>query len=235
MREALRSVSSVARAAAVLAVVLAGAAFSAPSAIVAQDLGCDGFFAQEDAQSAFETDPERWAALDRDGDGVVCEEKDSRAATERPVGLPRNAVGATVVSVIDGDTITIRFQGRTETIDLALVDTPEIGDSDSPAECYGAEAAARTKRSLKEGTAIWLEGDVADRDSSGRLLRYVWIADRLGGADFFNRTLVRQGYAVQAAPAPGAKYLTWIRRAEVRAQREGRGLWAACDAADTPR
>jgi hypothetical protein len=48
----------------------------------AETLVCDDFFTQEEAQAAFEDDPEGQAALDEDGNGIACEELPSAAGEE---------------------------------------------------------------------------------------------------------------------------------------------------------
>ena len=72
---------------------------------------------------------------------------------------------ATVVRVIDGDTIELAGGDR---VRLIGVDAPEIG---SP----GSNEAARFVRERVEGRTVWLEADGADRDRHGRLRRYVWL------------------------------------------------------------
>ena len=82
---------------------------------------------------------------------------------------------ATVVRVIDGDTIDVRIAGRDERVRLIGIDTPETVKPEAPVECYGPEASAFTKQLLPEGTPVRLERDVVgtvsrlDRDAFGRL------------------------------------------------------------------
>ena len=59
-----------------------------------------------------------------------------------------NAAGATVVKVVDGDTVRIKEDGRTRTVELRGVDAPEKAD------CHGAEAAKALKRLLPRGARV---------------------------------------------------------------------------------
>ena len=55
---------------------------------------------------------------------------------------------ATIVSVVDGDTIVLRVQDQTETVRLLGIDTPETVHPTKPIECFGPEASAFTKATL---------------------------------------------------------------------------------------
>lgn len=113
------------------------------------------------------------------------------AATTRPIatstpstpGLP-----ATVVRVVDGDTIDVRLSDSSQPMRLILIDTPEVFGG---VDCYGHEASAFTASLLLPSTTVTLERDVSETDRFGRLLRYVWLAD----GTMLNERIVREGYA----------------------------------------
>ncbi len=87
------------------------------------------------------------------------------------------ALLATVTEVVDGDTVVVAFPGgRSETVRLLGVDTPETVDPDEPVECYGPEASAFTHARL-DGRQVRLEKDREERDRYGRLLAYVYVDD----------------------------------------------------------
>src|SRR4051794_22491057 len=90
-----------------------------------------------------------------------------------PNGLPRPP-NATVVRVIDGDTIDVDFDGRTVRVRLIGIDTPETKKPNTPVQCYGPEASAFTKHALPEGTGVLIVRDLEARDDYGRLLGYVY-------------------------------------------------------------
>jgi micrococcal nuclease len=132
---------------------------------------------------------------------------------------------ATVVAVVDGDTIEVRIAGRTETVRLLGVDTPETKHPTEPVGCFGPEAAAHTKELLPEGTEVRLERDSEPRDTFGRLLAYV---RRTSDGLFVNVELVAQGYAHVLLIEPNHAYRSELRAAEAAARTSGRGLWRAC-------
>jgi micrococcal nuclease len=138
---------------------------------------------------------------------------------------------ATVVEVIDGDTITVELGARTEDVRLLGVDTPETKHPSRPVECFGAEAAAFTADLLPPGTPVRLERDEEARDAYGRLLAYV---RRTPDDVFVNLELVRRGYADVLVIAPNDAYAPLLRQAGAQARDEAQGLWGACGGADVP-
>lgn len=157
------------------------------------------------------------------------------ATPSLPAGVSADAAWAEVVSATDGDTTKVRVGGKTETVRLLLIDTPETKDPNDPAECYGAETTLRTKDLLLAGTTVYLEKDVTERDRYDRLLRYVWLPGEDGRrAALVNERLVRDGYVVLTTFPPDVEHLERIERAADRARDEQAGLWAACGGADTP-
>jgi micrococcal nuclease len=148
----------------------------------------------------------------------------STATTARPAATP-----ASVVSVIDGDTIRVRVAGRLETVRLIGIDAPETGSGRTVVECFNQQATDYL-RSRLAGTAIELTTDPTQdlRDRYGRLLAYVWLAD---GA-LVNEAIVAGGYAHEYTYDMPYEYQGRIRRAEAAARAAGRGLWSpnACPA-----
>ena len=99
-------------------------------------------------------------------------------------------IEATVVRVIDGDTIRVRVQGKEYTVRLIGVDTPETVHPTKTVQHFGAEASAYTKAALEAKTVTFEADPTGDtRDRYGRLLRYV----HLDGENF-NARLIREGY-----------------------------------------
>jgi micrococcal nuclease len=133
--------------------------------------------------------------------------------------------GATVVRVVDGDTLIVDLGGRDEKVRLIGIDTPETVDPRQPVECFGKQASDHLKKLLPPGTAVRLERDAEERDRYGRLLAYV---HRLSDQQFINLALVRDGFANQLTIAPNVTYTDEFRRAERAARAAGSGLWSAC-------
>lgn len=125
-----------------------------------------------------------------------------------------------VERVVDGDTIVVQIEGKSETLRLIGIDTPETVDPRRSVECFGKEASTHMK-TLLEGAQVHLTKDVSDRDRYGRLLRYVYKDDI-----FINEQLVRDGYAEASAYPPDVKYQELFSAAESEARENKRGLWS---------
>jgi len=126
---------------------------------------------------------------------------------------------ATVVSVVDGD--TIKIEGG-EIVRYIGMNTPETVAPGRPVECYGKEASAKNKE-LVQGKVVELERDISNRDKYGRLLRNVWLDGEL-----INETLVREGFAQVSTYPPDVKYEARLLEAQRQARSEGKGLWGGC-------
>ena len=120
-----------------------------------------------------------------------------------------------VVKVIDGDTVKLE---NGEKVRYIGIDAPELKTN----ECF-AQEAKRENEKLVEGKIIKLKKDVSEKDSYGRLLRYVW-KDNL----FINLYLVKNGFAVSSTYPPDLAYADLINQAEKKAKEERKGLWSAC-------
>ena len=140
---------------------------------------------------------------------------------------------ATVVEVVDGDTVRVRFPGRsgTESVRLIGIDTPETHGPGGLRECFGAEASARLSALLPEGEVVRLERDAEARDRYARLLAYVY---RKRDGLFVNLSLARDGFAAPLSIPPNVAHASELVAAAAEARDAGRGLWGRCGGADTP-
>jgi micrococcal nuclease len=132
---------------------------------------------------------------------------------------------ATVVRVVDGDTVDLRLGRGTERARLLGIDTPETVKPGAPVDCYGPEASARTKALLPKGTEVRLTRDEEARDRYGRLLVYVALE---ADGTFVNRLLLEEGFARPLSIAPNDAHRAELAAASAEAQQAGRGLWGAC-------
>jgi micrococcal nuclease len=137
---------------------------------------------------------------------------------------------ATVVRIVDGDTIVARVDGTDERVRMIGIDTPESVKQDSPVECFGPEASQHLKELIPPGTAVRLELDVEPRDKYDRLLAYVFRGD---DELFVNRAMVADGYAESFVYKPNVAFTSTLQEASRAAKSAGTGLWTAC-AADPP-
>jgi len=150
------------------------------------------------------------------------------AATPAPLGVaPLGPTErATVLRVVDGDTIEIDRGRGPEKVRYIGIDTPETVDPSRPVEWMGREASA-ANAALVEGRTVVLERDVSETDRYGRLLRYVWIEDPSvpGGWLFVNLALVAAGFAQVATYPPDVRYAELFLAAQAEARAAERGLW----------
>ena len=138
---------------------------------------------------------------------------------------------ATVVRVIDGDTIVVRIGGRDENVRILGIDTPETHKPDTPVECYGPEASQRMAALLPVGKTVRLVRDIEARDRYGRLLAYVYRDD---DGLFVDLSMVTEGYAGTLAIPPNLAHRAELDAAASQAQLAGRGLWQACGGNHVP-
>jgi endonuclease YncB( thermonuclease family) len=120
---------------------------------------------------------------------------------------------ATVMRVIDGDTIDVSLGGATYRVRYIGVNTPEVD------ELCSSEATAANV-SLVEGKAVTLVKDVSETDRYDRLLRYVYV-----GGTFVNAELVRQGWAEAAEYPPDLANAAIFADLEDAARLQNLGCW----------
>lgn len=137
-----------------------------------------------------------------------------------------------VVSVVDGDTIKIVYQGALTSVRLIGVNTPETVDPRKNVECFGVEASNYLKN-LLSGKKITIESDStqSDRDKYGRLLRYVY----LDNVDV-NQKIISDGYGYEYTYNIPYNKQEAYKNAQKDAESNERGLWApsACTAKRRP-
>ena len=127
---------------------------------------------------------------------------------------------ATVVRVVDGDTIQVRVGDQTEKVRYIGIDAPETRHPTRGEEPGGREATA-VNRHLVDGRTVRLELDVRHRDRYGRLLAYVHVDGIMVNAE-----LVRLGYAHAVSVPPNVRHQHALRALERQARDAGRGLWS---------
>ncbi len=153
------------------------------------------------------------------------------APTTESGGFESTALGfpAIVERVVDGDTIVVTIDGRSETVRLLGIDTPESPGGPRPAECFGSEASAFAESLIPPGTVVRLSRDKQTRDQYARLLAYVHRAD---DELFVNLALLEGGYATPLFFAPNTSRQAEFEAAANAARRNWVGYWPTCGAAD---
>ncbi len=128
-----------------------------------------------------------------------------------------------VIKVVDGDTIDILINGKTERLRLIGINTPEVVDPRKPVECFGKEASDNAKK-LLDGQQVRIAADPSqdDKDIYGRSLRYVWRSDGL----FYNLEAIQDGFAYEYTYQVPYQYQQEFKTAQKLAQENHAGLWA---------
>lgn len=93
-----------------------------------------------------------------------------------------------VGSVIDGDTFDAERGGTRERVRIIGIDTPERE------QCGYAEASAALRDAIGGGSVTLVSGAEIDRDTYGRLLRYVEVDGADVGLDLIDRGLAVARY-----------------------------------------
>ncbi len=140
----------------------------------------------------------------------------------------------TVVRVVDGDTLKVRYWGKEESIRLIGIDTPESrankkakkdakrsGQDIKTITSMGKRATEYVEILVRPGDLVTIEFDVQQRDRYDRLLGYVYLSN----GKMLNEEIVKAGYANVMTIPPNVKYKDRFLRAYKQARERKRGLW----------
>jgi micrococcal nuclease len=156
------------------------------------------------------------------GSGPATSSTATSTATSTGATLEANA---TVVRIVDGDTIDVDVGSHHERVRLIGIDTPETKKPNTPVQCFGPEATRFTTSLLPVGARLHLERDVVARDDYGRLLAYIYLAS---DGTFINLKIIRQGYARPLTIPPNVAHAAEFVDAARVATADNIGLWARC-------
>jgi micrococcal nuclease len=137
--------------------------------------------------------------------------------TTEPATAPPEARPATVLTVLDGDSLVLDLGGEEREARLIGVNAPERD------ECWGSEARAGLV-GLVEGADVTVSTDVEATDRYDRLLVYVWSPD----GHLLNADLAARGDAIARAFPPNTTRQVEIDEAGTAGRAIGAGLWGAC-------
>jgi micrococcal nuclease len=146
------------------------------------------------------------------------------AAVSSGLTRPADAKGPYAVTrVVDGDTAKVSINGRSVTVRLIGIDTPETKYPSKPVQCFGKEASARAE-ALLTGRKVWIQYDTSQdhRDRYGRDLVYLW----LDGHTLFNEVMVREGFAHEFTYDRAYRYQAQFRTSQRQAKEAGLGFWS---------
>ena len=138
----------------------------------------------------------------------------SSLPTRTSTGDGAGGDAARVIRIVDGDTIDVTLNGRSETVRYVGIDTPERGQP-------GYRAATKANSDLVEGRTVYLRQDRTDRDAFGRLLRYVFLDD----GTLVNAQLIADGWAQPVEYKPDTARADEFLRLALEAADAKRGFW----------
>jgi micrococcal nuclease len=141
---------------------------------------------------------------------------------------------ATVLRIMDGETLKIERNGQKELIRLIGIDTPKSKMHQKaeriamqskqdflPMTSPAIEAMQYLKHLVKSGDTVVIEFDVETRDKTGLLLGYVFLSD----GRMLNKEILKAGYAYLVTSAPNVKHQEELLQARHEAWRHARGVW----------
>jgi micrococcal nuclease len=154
-----------------------------------------------------------------------------------PFGMAASGDHATVVKVVDGDTLDVLVNGHKRRIRLIGVDTSELHESDklirdaqrsscTKAELQelGAQATQFVSRLLSPGDSFRLEYGRHRYDDYQRILAFVWLPD----GRLLNELLLCEGYAqARLHYVFRSDYRARFQQCGQQAQATSKGLWSA--------
>lgn len=124
---------------------------------------------------------------------------------------------ARVHEVHDGDTITLRLDGKKYRTRLIGIDAPEMGQRP-----WGRKAKDHLIQIMKRTNwTVYVETDEERQDKYGRLLAYLWTKKHV----LINEMMISDGYAVSFTIEPNTKYSDRFSKAESRAREKQKSIW----------
>lgn len=126
---------------------------------------------------------------------------------------------ATVVRVVDADTVEVDRDGAQETVRLLNIDTPETKHPNKAVQCLGPEATDLLESLLEPGDRVVLQYDQERTDPYGRTLAGVFEGDQLVNAE-----IARAGLGVPVVFEPNRRFHPEVLAAWEEAERAEVGL-----------
>ncbi|MBE7548552.1 MAG: thermonuclease family protein [Candidatus Kuenenia stuttgartiensis] len=141
---------------------------------------------------------------------------------------------AIVLSVIDSDTLRVRYKSNEERFKLVGITTPDTKLNSAVldnAEKYekdvndilliGKRTLEFTKSLVKPNDKVSIEFDIQFLDKDGRYLGYVYLED----GRMLNEEIIKAGFASPSAERLNVKYKKKFQKAFADARENRKGLW----------
>lgn len=155
---------------------------------------------------------------------VVTSAQSFFSQSDEETTAPENTVPVTLDHVVDGDTLSVKFDGETEakTVRLLLIDTPESVKPGTPVQPYAKEASNYMKE-LTANCKLTLEYDEGGTtDKYGRVLAYAYADGKS-----INEAMLIEGYArIAYVYEPNTRYLSDFKKAEAEAKENNKNIWS---------
>jgi len=127
--------------------------------------------------------------------------------------------------VVDGDTIKVTFEGKSESVRIIGINTPETKHPTKPIECFGPEASKFAEEMLSNQQVLLEFDDSQGKyDKYDRLLAYIWLPD----GTLFSEKAIQQGFGFEDTYDGEYKYQKVHKEAQVKAEELKAGLWTSC-------
>lgn len=137
------------------------------------------------------------------------------------LNLPRVAVE--LVKAVDGDTISVMFEGKKENVRMLLVDTPETSHPKLGVQPFGPEAKAFTKDLVEQAEQLELEFDIGpNRDKYSRILAYVYADGKMVQESLLEEGLARVAYIYP----PNTRYVDKFDDLQRISRDKALGIWS---------
>lgn len=129
-----------------------------------------------------------------------------------------------IVSVIDGDTMKVKYDGKVSSVRFLLIDAPEMHHKTLGEQPFGKQAQMRNRELIDNAKVVSLEFDTTGGDKEdkyGRLLAYVYADGKSVQEQLIREGLVRVGYVYNKK----ATHLQQYYDAQDEAKAAKRGIW----------
>ncbi|KOP66769.1 nuclease [Bacillus sp. FJAT-18019] len=137
------------------------------------------------------------------------------------LNLPR--VPVELVKPIDGDTISVMFEGKKENVRMLLIDTPETSHPKLGVQPFGPEAKSYTKELVEQAKKLELEFDIGpNRDKYSRLLAYVYADGKMVQESLLEQGLARVAYIYP----PNTRYVDKFDDLQRISRNKAIGIWS---------
>lgn len=126
-----------------------------------------------------------------------------------------------LMRVVDGDTIVVGFNGKTERVRLIGINSPELNDPGG-AQCYAKEASEHLQELAQTGLVVlYFDKSQGMRDKFNRLLAYVELPDKTD----LGKQMLADGYAREYTYDTKYERQNEYKQAEKEAMTKEKGLW----------